>query len=540
MNTQKNFYHLDCTLRDGGYYNNWNFDLNLINKYLQVMSEIQVDFIELGFRSLNTSEFRGACAYTTDKFLDSLRLPKKCKISVMINASEIIRQPNLKNNIKILKKLFKGKKKDKVKLIRIACNYFEIEKVMPLAKWLKSKDYLIAINLMQISDRSENDIKQLCSLSELNQIDILYFADSTGSLDRTQTLKIINYFKKYWKKDIGIHAHDNMDKAMDNTLTAIENGVKWVDSTVLGMGRGPGNVKTENLILEMEKRFKKKISYLNLLKLIKEKFEPLKKIYEWGSNPFYYMSGLYGIHPSFIQGMLVDKRFGFTEILSVIETLKTEGGKRFSKELLNIYRENYSGKAKGTYKPSKDMINKEILILGTGPSIEDHKIAIENFIENKKPYVIALNNQKKIKKELINVRAACHSLRLLTDHKSFKHLPQKLIIPLQRLPKMTIEKLKNVKKLDFGIEVKNNSFKFNNTSAIIPNSLAISYALAIANSGKAKKIYLAGFDGYDAEDPRRIEMDQTLSLYHSIKDKIEIISVTPTKYKIRSSSVYAL
>ena len=391
-----------------------------------------------------------------------------------------------------------------------------------------------------MGNRSENDIKQLCSLSKLNKIDILYFADSTGSLERSQTSKIINFFKKYWKKDIGIHAHDNMDKAMDNTLTAIENGVNWVDSTVLGMGRGPGNVKTENLILEVEKRFKKKINYLNLFKLIKEKFEPLKKIYKWGSNPFYYMSGLYGIHPSFIQGMLADKRFEFPEILSVVETLKTKGGKKFSKELLNIYKENYSGKAKGTYKPSKDMINKEILILGTGPSIEDHKAAIESLIRNKKLHVIALNTQNKIKKQLINVRATCHALRLLTDHKSFKFLPQKLIIPLQRLSKITLEKLKNVKKLDFGIEVKNNIFKFNNTSAIIPNSLAISYALAIANSGKAKKIYLAGFDGYDAEDPRRIEMDQTLSLYQSIKNKIEIISVTPTKYKIRSTSVYAL
>ena len=51
---------LDCTLRDGGYYNNWNFDIELINKYLKVMSDIKVDYVEIGFRSGEKKEYRGA------------------------------------------------------------------------------------------------------------------------------------------------------------------------------------------------------------------------------------------------------------------------------------------------------------------------------------------------------------------------------------------------------------------------------------------------------------------------------------------------
>ena len=96
-----------------------------------------------------------------------------------------------------------------------------------------------------------------------------------------------------------------------------------------------------------------------------------------------------------------------------------------------------------------------------------------------------------------------------------------------------------MKKLDFGVEIRSNTFKFKNSSAVIPNSLAISYALAISNSGKAKKIFLAGFDGYDANDPKRREMDELFLLYQSLKRKAEIISVTPTKYKVKSRSIYA-
>jgi 4-hydroxy 2-oxovalerate aldolase len=74
----------------------------------------------------------------------------------------------------------------------------------------------------------------------------------------------------------------------------------------------------------------------------------------------------------------------------------------------------------------------------------------------------------------------------------------------------------------------------------MPNALAVSYAIGIANSGKAKKIFLAGFDGYSADDPRRVEMDKMLNLYNQTSSKAPMFSITPTKYNINSISIYAL
>lgn len=68
-------FHLDCTLRDGGYYNNWNFKISLIEKYLNAMSDIKIDYVEIGFRSLEKNEFKGPCAYTTDEFINTLKIP---------------------------------------------------------------------------------------------------------------------------------------------------------------------------------------------------------------------------------------------------------------------------------------------------------------------------------------------------------------------------------------------------------------------------------------------------------------------------------
>ena len=41
---------LDCTLRDGGYYNNWHFSFQLIQDYLNVISKTKIQYVEINFR----------------------------------------------------------------------------------------------------------------------------------------------------------------------------------------------------------------------------------------------------------------------------------------------------------------------------------------------------------------------------------------------------------------------------------------------------------------------------------------------------------
>ena len=76
-------------------------------------------------------------------------------------------------------------------------------------------------------------------------------------------------------------------------------------------------------------------------------------------------------------------------------------------------------------------------------------------------------------------------------------------------------------------------------STITPNSLTICYALSIANSGKAKQIFASGLDGYKIGDRRGIEMEDTLKIYNRLKKKSKLIAITPTRYKINSTSIYA-
>ena len=83
---------LDCTLRDGGYYNNWDFSLDLVRDYIKSISSSGIKYIELGFRSFPSKSFRGSNWYTTENYINSLYIPKNLKIAVMVNASEIIKK----------------------------------------------------------------------------------------------------------------------------------------------------------------------------------------------------------------------------------------------------------------------------------------------------------------------------------------------------------------------------------------------------------------------------------------------------------------
>lgn len=531
---------IDCTLRDGGYYNNWDFEPELVQDYLIAMAALRVDYIEIGLRSLKNTSFKGGFAYCTDAFLNSLAMPADLvdKIGVMVNASELVQSPEQQQET--LQLLFVPKSQSPVSLVRIACHVHEFAAALPAASWLNDQGYKVGFNLMQIADRSNEEIIALAQCASQYPIDALYFADSMGSLNPTQVTHLVGLFRQTWSGEIGIHTHDNMNQALANSMSAVEAGVTWVDSTVTGMGRGPGNVQTEYLALALAPYRQQQGNITKLLELVRKYFKPMQESYGWGTNPYYYLSGLYGIHPTYIQHMLADNRFTEEDILAVIEHLKVEGGKSFSLNTLDAARHFYSGEARGTWQPQTRFKNQEVLLLGTGPGVAKHRQAIENYIQQHQPLVLALNTQSSIAQNLIDLRVACHPIRLLADCDAHVQLPQPLITPASMLPQDVLNSLNGKELLDFGLKVQAGTFEISDTHCVIPTSLVLMYALAFLTSGQAKRVLLAGFDGYAAGDPRNDETMLLFEQYQNTESALTLLSITPTKYRVPSASIYGL
>lgn len=529
---------LDCTLRDGGYYNSWNFPLDVTNKYLDAMAAAGVDIVELGLRSLINKGFKGASAYTTDSYIRTLSIPGSLKVAVMINATEIVGEMPQEE---ALHKLFPNDAASSpVDVVRIACHVHEFVKALPACNWLKERGYIVGFNLMQVADRTQQEVEVLSLEASKYPIDALYFADSMGSMDPAQTTQIISWLRKHWQGAMGIHTHDNMGLALSNTLQAVKDGVTWLDATVTGMGRGPGNARTEELVIEVADMRKQAINMVPLMSVIRSYFQPLKNQCGWGSNPYYYLSGKYGIHPTYIQEMLGDSRYSEEDILAAINHLKEEGGKKFSLNTLDATRQFYNGEPRGNWSPTEMFAAKNVLLLGTGPGVAEHRVALEDYIKTHKPVVVALNTQSGVAQELIDVRVACHPIRLLADCEAHTQLPQPLITPASMLPADVLLALNGKTLLDYGLSVKTNTFEFGEKACALPTSLVICYALAVITAGGASKIMMAGFDGYGADDPRNSEMNKLLQFYAANSAALELLSVTPTRYEIKSQSIYGL
>jgi 4-hydroxy 2-oxovalerate aldolase len=128
---------LDCTLRDGGYYNNWDFEPEVVNAYLESMAKAKVDYVELGLRNFPKSDFLGAYAYTTEAHLDSLSLPEGPKYGVMVDAKTI-----LASGLEVtaaVDALFVPALDSKISVVRIAAHFHEVDHSGPIINHLKKK-----------------------------------------------------------------------------------------------------------------------------------------------------------------------------------------------------------------------------------------------------------------------------------------------------------------------------------------------------------------------------------------------------------------
>lgn len=536
----KNVTILDCTLRDGGYYNDWDFPIEVVNAYLQAMKAAQVDIVELGFRFLSNNDFKGATAFTRDNYLRDLIIPQGLTVGVMINGSDMLTTLGFEET---LKHFFpEVAAQTPVDLVRFACHYHEFERVLPAVDWLHKCGYRVGFNLMQITDRTREEVLDYARKAKGAPVEALYFADSMGSMTPDDTARIIHWIREEWDGPIGVHTHDNMGLALANTLRAAAEGATWLDATVTGMGRGPGNARTEELVIEAENlRPGRKANLVPLMSLIRTFFGPMKAECGWGSNPFYYLSGKYGIHPTYVQKMLADPRYDEEDVLVVIDHLRGTDGKKFNAGTMESARHFYSGPPQGNWVPATLMEGQDVLILGTGPSVARHRPALEAYIRREKPLVLALNTQTVIAPELIDLRAACNPMRLLADAEEHCKLPQPLITPVSMLPESFLAAIRNKELLDFGLSIEKDSFAFGETHCTAPTSLVLAYALAVVTSGKAKQVLLTGFDGYPAGDTRNDEIERLFLRFLETAEAPELISITPTRYSaLRTSSVYGI
>jgi len=497
-----------------------------------------VDIVELGFRFLPTNKFMGPFAYTTDDFINQLNLPEGPIYGVMINGKEFIQ--NLNSAQSPINKYFQVKKKSPITLVRIAINFNNVLESEIIAKELKELGYMIGLNMMQAHGKSEGEyIETAKRISSWGVVDVLYFADSLGNMAPEDVKKICQSLKKGWSGALGIHAHNNKNMALINSMTAVENGVTWCDGTVTGMGRGAGNASTEGLLLEMLQLGYHK-GNANMMQPAVEDFTVLKNKYGWGSNLYYHYASNHGIHPTFVQSLLEDRRYDNQQALGALEFLADRDSTAYSTDAVRqaIYGNKID--VEGTWDATGWLNGKEVLVVGAGPSVNKYKEGIVQYIKKTEPIVLFLNINRYLPASLGRATIVSHETRALFDSQQYHNLNHPIVLPEARLGTLIKDQLAGLEILDYGLTLEEGSFSIGPNGCRLQWPLAAAYALAMVTQAGASKISLVGFDGYSADDPRQEEMNDVFFKYSSLTESLAITALTPTTYRVDQSSIFSI
>ena len=538
---------LDCTLRDGGFYTQWDFPLSFVQAYCQAMDAAGVDYIELGYRSLVKHEFSGAYRFTSEATLKKLPPLKHSKIVVMLDSKEFAANPES------VKAIFEPADQSAVAMVRVATKFKDLRASIEMVNILKAMGYETTINQMAWATLSEKEQGEAIELIQSAQIDAFYIADSFGGMypvDIEAAAKKLNgKIPMPW----GVHLHNNLELAFANAMTGMREGAVYVDSSVLGMGRGPGNLRTEIFLQYLER----KCDYdgyatTPVIDFISQFMVAMKNKYQWGPQAPYVLSGALSVHPTYAQKLMGTGRYTVQEVASILEAIDRNGSgagyqeaeltKAISDRFFESSREDESLEA---YRGGLKTVSEEkvVLIVGRGPSVHQHLDAINDYIERYDPIVLECNylpNLYKASRHYSCFVLYANALEMVSQALAAQRKVLLGFEPNGELFDVVKEQAETVRISPY--RVVRNELRFSD-SCIIPHDVVSMYAITNALMAGAKRFELVGFDGYEAStDARCLRLQTEMNnFFHLLEEKLPEVSVSsilPSSYDVAQSSIY--
>ncbi|WP_195572025.1 aldolase catalytic domain-containing protein [Paenibacillus sp. 1001270B_150601_E10] len=296
---------IDCTIRDGGLVNQWDFSIEFVQDLYASLNEAGVDYMEVGYKNspklLGGADEAGPWRFLNDDFLRKV-IPQKgtTKLSALVDIGRVDEADILPRSESMLD------------LIRVACYIKDVDKAIELIQMFHDRGYETTLNIMALSNVLETDLNEAFEMIKESSVDIVYIVDSYGSLDHNDIQYLVNKFKDALpNKRLGVHTHNNMQLAFSNTLIAAELGVEVLDASVYGMGRGAGNCPTESLLTHLKNS---KFSLRPVLGFLTKHMIPMREQWEWGYLIPYLITGTLDEHPRSAMALLASsERDQFTE-----------------------------------------------------------------------------------------------------------------------------------------------------------------------------------------------------------------------------------
>lgn len=318
---------IDCTLRDGGNAINFKFKKDLTKNILIGLEKAGVRWIDMGHGfGLGASKKCGKPASLSDE--EYMELAKSCLIKAKYGFFFLVKFGE-KKDIKLASK--KG-----VNFLRIGSNITEVDQIEGFIKYAKEQELIVNVCLMKVYAVNIKDYIKVLEKLKKWEVNLITLMDSAGTMLPKNVKEHIIQGKVNVGVPLGFHAHNNLQLAIVNTITAIESGVDEIDVSVGGLGRSSGNTPTEILAILLEKfGWGKYLDYKILSDLNDKYIFPLIK----GKNRFSSKAltfGFAGFHSSFFPLIMkVCNKYPSIDYRDVVLAVSAEEKVNITEELID-------------------------------------------------------------------------------------------------------------------------------------------------------------------------------------------------------------
>lgn len=381
---------LDCTLRDGGYCNNWEFGQKNIQKILNGLVDSGLDIIECGFFSDKIFFNPDVSKYNDFEQLRNL-IPTNhddTLFVIMINYGEVdfSSLPDCENT--------------PIDGIRLAFHKKNSEAALEAGKIIIEKGYKLFLQpMVSLCYTDEEFLSLVYKANELKPY-AFYIVDSFGEMKRRDLTRLFYLLENNLLEDIlvGFHSHNNMQLAYSNAQKLIEMQTSRnliVDSSVYGMGRGAGNLNTELFTEYLNEVRSTKYDIKPLLNIIDEVLSFFYQQKTWGYSLPNYLSALHSAHPNYAFYLDERKTLTIESMNEIFLRMESEKKYEYDKNYIeNLYLQYMAtGKTQEQHKSELEKLlqNKEVLLIGPGKSAEEEKEKICNFSKSNSIVVFSIN-----------------------------------------------------------------------------------------------------------------------------------------------------
>lgn len=524
---------LDCTLRDGGFVNDWEFGHDDIVNIFDRLVSADLDVIEVGFLD-GSREFDINRTITPDtKSMDKI-LAGLDSGNAMIVGMIDFGTCALENIAPCSECFLDG--------IRVIFKQKNMHEAIEYCRQIKNKGYKLFVQPVSITGYSDEEMLELIGMVNELKPYAMSIVDTYGLLHKNNLMHYFNLIDKHLLPEIsmGYHSHNNFQLGYANAIELITSNTDrniTIDGSVYGMGKGAGNSNLELLAMYMNDNYGTNYDISQILEIIDVSIMKWYLKYPWGYSLRYYLAASNDCHPKYVMFLTQKRTLSIKSINEILNSIDDKEKLTFNQihieKLYMDYQKKDFDDTHALNELAQILIGNPILLIGPGTSVKKYNDKIQQYVNDKKPIIISINyNPTNVSADYI----------FLSNAKRYVSLVNRLN---SEDCKVKVIATSNVTKVNgmFDYTIEYSSLLDMNCS-IIDNSLVM--LLKILKKIGVKEVQLAGFDGYTSNDtPNYFDMameyvftdtqanevnDYVINFIKENSSDLKVNFITPTLY----------